>query len=76
MAKSKARKLREKMIREGLRNPMKDRSAFATEEMYKKMTTKKTKTKKETLNQIKHKKRLSSTGFSEDNRFYDYTACF
>lgn len=76
MAKSKARKLREKMFREGMRNPLSDRSAFSTEEMYKMMSTKKTKTKKEKLNQTKHKKRLSSTEYSEDNRFFDYTACF
>ncbi len=76
MAKSKARKLRDKIVREGLRNPMANRSVFANEEMYKIMATKKTKTKKEKLNQTKHKKRLSSTGYSEDNRFYYYTACF
>lgn len=76
MAKSKARKCREKMLRKGMSNPSADRSVFATEEMYKMMSTKKTKTKKEKLNQVKHKKRLSSTEYSEDNRFYDYTACF
>ncbi|KZE66139.1 hypothetical protein AWM68_07120 [Fictibacillus phosphorivorans] len=76
MAKSRARKCREKMLRKGMRNPLANRSAFATEEMYKMMSTKKTKTKKEILNQTKHKKRLSSTEYSEDNRFFDYTACF
>ncbi|MBD7964019.1 hypothetical protein [Fictibacillus norfolkensis] len=77
MARSKAKKMREKRVREGKRNPIHDRSAFAHQEMYNLMTTKKTKSRSEKLNRIKHKKRLSSTGFSEDHsRFVVYTASF
>ncbi|MED1864487.1 hypothetical protein P4V41_13555 [Fictibacillus nanhaiensis] len=77
MAKSKAKKMREKCVREGKRNPILDRSAFAQGEMYNLMTTKRTKSRSEKLNRIKHKKRLSSTGFSEDHsRSFVYTASF
>jgi hypothetical protein len=77
MAKSKAKKMRERIVREGKRNPIHDRSAFAHQEIYNWMTTKTTKSKREKLNSIKHKKRLSSTGYNEDNsRSFIYTACF
>lgn len=67
MSKTKAKKIREKMIREGKRNPNADRSSFAHLEMYKMMATKKTKTKKDKLNQIKHKERISAAGYSYDS---------
>jgi hypothetical protein len=67
MAKSKAKKMREKMIREGKRNPHADRSTFAHSEMYKLMATKKTKTKQDKLNRIKHKERISAAGYSDDS---------
>ncbi|WP_137789436.1 hypothetical protein [Bacillus sp. E(2018)] len=77
MAKSKAKKMREKRVREGKRNPILERSAFAHPEMYNLMTSKATKSKKEKLDHIKHKKRLSSIGYTEDHsRFIIYTACF
>jgi hypothetical protein len=65
MAKTKAKKLREKMVREGKRNPNSDRSTFAQAEMYKMMASKKTKTKKDKVNRIKHKERLSAAGYSD-----------
>ncbi|MFC0237344.1 hypothetical protein [Fictibacillus phosphorivorans] len=77
MAKSKAKKMREKRVRAGKRNPILERSAFAHPEMYNLMRSKRTKSKKEKSDHIKHKKRLSSTGFSEDHsRFFVYTASF
>ncbi|MDP5273646.1 hypothetical protein [Chengkuizengella axinellae] len=51
MAKSKAKKIREKLEREGKRNPNKNRSAFAMIDM----RTRKTKTKKDYLYHNKHK---------------------
>jgi hypothetical protein len=65
MAKTKAKKLREKMVREGKRNPATNRSTFADTELYKMMATKKTKTKKDKLNHIKHKERLSGAEYSD-----------
>jgi hypothetical protein len=65
MAKTKAKKLREKLVREGKRNPNANRSNFSDTEMYKMMASKKTKTKKEILNRIKHKERLSGAGYSD-----------
>ncbi|WNB90895.1 hypothetical protein [Bacillus sp. NEB1478] len=59
MAKTQARKLRDKLVREGKRNPESNRSSFATADIYKMMASKKTKTKKDKLNQVKHKGRLS-----------------
>jgi hypothetical protein len=55
MAKSNARKLREKVAREGKRNPDQNRSMFAFADMRQRMT----KTKAEKLNQKKHKRSLS-----------------
>jgi hypothetical protein len=65
MAKTKAKKLSEKRIREGKRNPSADRSTFADSEMYKRMAARRTKTKKDKLNQVKHKERLSGAGYSD-----------
>ncbi|MDF2035955.1 hypothetical protein P2R12_03010 [Cytobacillus oceanisediminis] len=55
MAKSAAKKLREKAVREGKRNPECNRSPFA----YADMRTRKTKTKKEQLYRSKYKNRYS-----------------
>jgi hypothetical protein len=51
MAKSKAKKIREKLTREGRRNPEENRSPFVFEDM----RTRKTKTKKDLLYQKKRK---------------------
>ncbi|TYR81835.1 hypothetical protein FZC66_08415 [Priestia megaterium] len=69
MAKSKAKKLRDKMMREGKRNPELNRGMF----VFADMQTRTTKTKQEKLNKqrTKHKKRLSDDRYTaEDNRFY------
>lgn len=63
MSKSKAKKRREKLVREGKRNPSENRGVYALTDM----RTRKTKTKKELLSQFKHKGRLSNENF-EDNR--------
>ena len=52
MAKSKAKKIREKLIREGKLNPENARSSF----VFMDMRTRTTKTKKDKLNQVKHKR--------------------
>ncbi|NDI34265.1 hypothetical protein [Chengkuizengella sediminis] len=51
MAKSKAKKFRERLEREGRRNPLENRSPFALIDMH----TRKTKTKKDYLYRNKHK---------------------
>lgn len=53
MAKSQARKYREKLAREGNRNPEGNRSPFANLDL----RTKRTKTKKDYMYQYKHKNR-------------------
>lgn len=55
MAKSKAKKSREKLLREGRRDPANNRSSFATSEMYQFMKSKTTKTKKDIQYKQKHK---------------------
>jgi len=64
MAKSSARKHREKLEREGKRNPDQNRSIFATVDM----RSRKTKTRAEKLYQEKHKRSYSSQ--KEDGLFY------
>jgi hypothetical protein len=64
MAKSNARKQREKLAREGRRNPDQNRSIFAFADMSQRMT----KTKAEKLNQNKHKRSLSWD--RDDDLFY------
>lgn len=64
MAKSKARKYREKLAREGNRNPEHNRSPFAAIDMY----TRKTKTKKDYLYRYKHKNQSFTDG--NDGSFY------
>ncbi|GEL77052.1 hypothetical protein TMU01_12870 [Tenuibacillus multivorans] len=58
MGKSKAKKIREKMQREGKRNPEWSRSPFTFSDM----RTRKTKTKKDVLYRTKHKNQLSNGG--------------
>lgn len=62
MAKSVAKKQREKLIREGRINPEINRGVYVLADM----RTRKTKTKQEKLNQMKHKKR--SSDYSQDSR--------
>ncbi|WNC16051.1 hypothetical protein [Brevibacillus brevis] len=64
MAKSNARKHREKLEREGKRNPDQNRSLFAFADM----RTRRTKTKAEKWKQQKHKRPLSYS--SEDGLFF------
>ncbi|WP_246943196.1 hypothetical protein [Bacillus pinisoli] len=64
MAKSKAKKCREKLVREGKRNPENSRSPFA----FMDLTTKKTKTKKDLLYRNKYKNQHSNQG--NDGSFY------
>ncbi len=64
MAKSNAKKLREKMEREGRRNPELSRSPFALIDL----RSRKTKTKKDVLYRNKHKNQFSKDG--RDGSFY------
>lgn len=64
MAKSNARKRREKLEREGRRNPGQNRSIFAFADL----RTRRTKTKAEKQNQVKHKRSLFSQ--KDDGLFY------
>jgi len=69
MAKSKAKKLREKLVREGKRNPESSRSIYVLADL----RTRKTKTKQEKLNVTKHRKRLSD--YSKDGMGERYYFC-
>jgi hypothetical protein len=64
MAKSKAKKLREKLTRESRINPEKKRSPF----VFTDLRTRRTKTKKDHLYQFKHKNHQSHEGY--DGSFY------
>ncbi|ADU29159.1 hypothetical protein [Evansella cellulosilytica] len=64
MAKSKAKKQRERLVREGRRNPESSRSPF----VFTDMRVRKTKTKKDHLYQHKHKNHHSQDG--SDGFFY------
>ncbi|MGM0713833.1 hypothetical protein [Brevibacillus parabrevis] len=64
MAKSSARKHREKLAREGKRNPELNRSIFVFADMRQRAT----KTKAEKLNQHKHKRSLS---YQSDDGLFD-----
>ncbi|MGG2028624.1 hypothetical protein AB1282_23245 [Gottfriedia sp. S16(2024)] len=67
MSKSKARKLRDKLVREGKRNPELIRSSFAMLDL----NTRRTKTKQEKLNQVKHKKQsFGKDDFQTKDCFY------
>ncbi|WP_435922139.1 hypothetical protein [Paenibacillus sp. DYY-L-2] len=63
MAKSQAKKMRDKLVREGKRNPELSRSPFAFSDM----RTRKTKSKQELLNSGERKNRISYYG--EDGSF-------
>ncbi|RLQ95541.1 uracil phosphoribosyltransferase [Falsibacillus albus] len=65
MAKSNARKKRDKLIREGKQNPEMHRGLYALADL----RTRKTKTKTEKQFQMKHKGRLSQD-FHEDHRLF------
>ncbi|UII54342.1 hypothetical protein LS684_11660 [Cytobacillus spongiae] len=64
MAKSKAKKLREKMSREGKRDPIENRSPFSMVDLRTRMT----KTKKDHMYQLKHKNQVSNGG--NDGSFF------
>ena len=64
MAKSKAKKLRDKLAREGKLNPEMMRSPF----VYSDMRTRVTKTKKDHIYQFKHKNHQNQDG--NDGSFY------
>ncbi|WP_246021884.1 hypothetical protein [Paenibacillus zeisoli] len=64
MAKSNAKKLRDKLARDGKRNPEAGRSPF----VYADMRTRTTKTKHEKIYLIKHKNQVSGSG--DDGSFY------
>ncbi|MGG6312803.1 hypothetical protein [Paenibacillus macerans] len=64
MAQSKAKKMRQKLIREGKRNPELSRSAFAFADL----RTRKTKTKQDQANTQKYKNHASAYG--DDGSFY------
>jgi hypothetical protein len=64
MAKSNAKKLREKLTREGKMNPEERRSPF----VFSDMRTRATKTRKDHLYQFKHKNHQSHEGY--DGSFY------
>ncbi|MBM7662078.1 hypothetical protein JOC85_002885 [Bacillus mesophilus] len=64
MAKSKAKRFREKLAREGKRNPENSRSPFASLDL----TTRKTKTKKDVLYSSKYKNGQSNE--DHDRSFY------
>ena len=68
MAKSKAKKMREKLIREGNRNPSLNRGVYVMVDM----KTRKTKTKQGKINQQKHKKRLSDAHSYESDTAFLY----
>ncbi|WP_449619611.1 hypothetical protein [Robertmurraya sp. Marseille-Q9965] len=67
MAKSQAKKYRDKLAREGRRNPERNRSPFAAMDM----TTRKTKTKKDYMYQHKHKNHSFDRGY--DGSFYFFS---
>lgn len=71
MAKSRAKKMREKLAREGNRNPESSRSPFAFTDL----RTRKTKTKKDVSYRSKNKNHHSSEG--NNGSFYlDHMAVF
>ncbi|MFB7142887.1 MULTISPECIES: hypothetical protein [unclassified Bacillus (in: firmicutes)] len=66
MSKSRAKKLREKLTREGNRNPELSRSPFSMLDL----NTRRTKTKQEKLNQVKHKKQSFGKDDFQKDCFY------
>ncbi len=69
MAKSQAQKIRQKLIREGKRNPELSRSPFAFSDM----RTRQTKSKHEQLNSSKYKNRIANYG--DDGSFLFPPGC-
>ncbi|GIP57271.1 hypothetical protein MKX50_06995 [Paenibacillus sp. FSL W8-0186] len=65
MAKSKAKRMRDKLTREGRRNPELGRSPFAAADL----RTRRTKTKQELLNQSKHKQKNLISYYGDDGSF-------
>ncbi|MCJ7841457.1 hypothetical protein MUB24_11230 [Lederbergia sp. NSJ-179] len=65
MAKSKAKKMREKMVREGYRNPAKNRGIYALADL----RTRRSKSKREKQYQDKYGE-LSSADKMDDRSFY------
>ncbi|CAG9621468.1 hypothetical protein [Sutcliffiella rhizosphaerae] len=70
MAKSKAKKMREKQIREGKRNPEYGRGTYSLADM----RTRTTKTKQEKWNQVYRKERQSRYGSDSENVVLFYLA--
>ncbi|ETI67581.1 hypothetical protein [Neobacillus vireti] len=68
MAKSKAKKFRERLTREGKMNPEVKRSAF----VFSDMRTRTTKTKKDHLYQFKHKNHQSQDGYDGSFLFLNH----
>ncbi|WP_257350883.1 hypothetical protein [Pseudalkalibacillus decolorationis] len=66
MAKSRALKIRQKRIQEGKLNPEQSRGTYALADL----RTRTTKTKKDKLNQNKHKGRLSNQRIDQDNGLF------
>lgn len=66
MSKSKAKKRREYLVRHGQRDPQNSRGTFALEDL----RTRKTKTKREKLNQYKHKDRFYDDNHHDNRSFY------
>ncbi|GAA0133371.1 hypothetical protein YSY43_02110 [Paenibacillus sp. YSY-4.3] len=65
MAKSKAKRMRDKLTREGRRNPELGRSLFAAADL----RTRKTKTKQELLHQNKHRRKNLISYNGDDGSF-------
>ncbi|MBP2000569.1 hypothetical protein J2Z69_001600 [Paenibacillus shirakamiensis] len=70
MAKSQAKKLRERLIREGKRNPEAGRSPFASADL----RTRTTKTRHEQLYKVKHKNLISTYGDDGSFLFYVHSS--
>ncbi|MCA1029694.1 hypothetical protein LCL95_01450 [Bacillus timonensis] len=66
MALSKAKKLRQKLAREGKRNPEQNRSPFAFADLQSRTT----KTKKDVLYRNKHKNRSNHTYGDQNGSFF------
>ncbi|MET3288894.1 hypothetical protein EDM56_20340 [Brevibacillus fluminis] len=71
MAKSKAQKQRDKLVREGRRNPADNRSLFALVDM----RSRRTKTKAEQWNQVKHKGRSFQESGDDRPCFLSVACC-
>lgn len=72
MAKSKAKKLRERLVREGKMNPETKRSPF----VFSDLRTRTTKTKKDHLYQFKNKNHHFQKEGSDGSFYFLYRQCF